>query len=182
MAPHVCPWWMGYVLASPFRRWFQDPLKILAPFVKEGMTVLDVGCGMGFFTLEMARLVGDGGRVIAVDVQDKMLAGLRRRAVKQGLSDRIQARLCGPDHLGLSEPVDFALSFAVAHEVPDAKSFFLQIAAVLKPGGSLLLAEPKLPVSEEQFRALVEDAVAAGLRLAGDTGLGVGRNALFKAD
>jgi len=182
MAEHVCPWWLGYALASPLRRWFQDPRKILAPFVKEGMTAMDVGCGMGFFTLEMARLVGEEGRVIAVDLQEKMLAGLRKRAMKQGLDDRIQTRLCGPDHLGVLDMVDFALSFAVAHEVPDTGSFFRQIASVLKPGGSLLLVEPKFHVSEEQFRALVGDAVAAGLKLTGDTGLGVGRNALFKAD
>lgn len=144
--------------------------------------MLDVGCGMGFFTLEMARLVGKAGRVIAVDLQDKMLAGLRRRAMKQGLSDRIQTRLCGPDDLGVSDPVDFALSFAVAHEVPDPTSFFRQIAAVLKPGGSLLLVEPKLHVSEEQFRGVVEDAVAAGLKLAEYSGVEVGRNALFKAE
>ena len=53
MAEWVCPWWLGYFLASPIRRWMQDPAKILAPHVREGMIVLEPGPGMGFFTLEL---------------------------------------------------------------------------------------------------------------------------------
>lgn len=93
MAQHVCPWWIGYFLASPIRRISFDPRKILAPFVSEGMTVLEPGPGMGFFTLELARAVGPKGRVVAVDVQAKMLAALERRARRAGLSrpHRMQA-------------------------------------------------------------------------------------------
>ena len=76
MEKRVCPWWLGYVLASPLRRWLQDPAAIVAPYVREGMTVLEPGPGMGFFTLELARRVGPKGRVIAVDVQPRMIAGL----------------------------------------------------------------------------------------------------------
>ena len=61
----VCPWWAGYILASPLRRLIQDPRSLLAPYVHPGMTVLEPGPGMGFFTLELARLVGPAGRVIA---------------------------------------------------------------------------------------------------------------------
>lgn len=68
MAPSVCPWWVGYLLTSPIRKWFQDPQQILRPFVTEGMIALDIGPGMGFFTLPMARLVGRRGKVIAVDL------------------------------------------------------------------------------------------------------------------
>ncbi|MFY9643515.1 MAG: hypothetical protein WCD20_15720 [Rhodomicrobium sp.] len=69
MAKHrVCPWWMGYLLASPIRKWWQDPARILSPYVRAGMTVLEPGPGMGFFTLEIARLVGPSGRLVAVDV------------------------------------------------------------------------------------------------------------------
>jgi len=60
MAKRVCPWWLGYFLASPVRRWLmrEDPAQILAPYVREGMTVLEPGPGMGFFTLELAMRVG----------------------------------------------------------------------------------------------------------------------------
>ena len=89
MAKHVCPWWVGYLLVSPIRRWFQDPEKILSPYVSEGMTVLDIGPGMGFFTIPAARMVGDSGRVIAVDLQEKMLKSLVKRAEKAGVAGRI---------------------------------------------------------------------------------------------
>ncbi len=69
MSNRVCPWWLGYLLVSPLRRLFQDPTEIVRPYAGEGMTVLDVGCGMGFFSLPMARLVGDRGRVVCVDLQ-----------------------------------------------------------------------------------------------------------------
>lgn len=78
MAHRVCPWWIGYLLASPLRRWFgQDPIKIFSPYVREGITVLEPGPGMGFFTIPLARLVGASGKVIAIDVQTKMIAASR---------------------------------------------------------------------------------------------------------
>ena len=79
MASHgVCPWWVDF-FATPFRRLMQDPAPIVVPYVHAGMTVLEPGPGMGFFTLELARLVGPSGHVIVVDVQRRMIAGLRRR-------------------------------------------------------------------------------------------------------
>jgi predicted methyltransferase len=86
MAHRVCPWWIGYLLASPLRRWFgQDPAKILSPYVREAMTVLEPGPGMGFFTIPLARLVGPSGRVVTVDLQPKMIESLKRRASKAGV-------------------------------------------------------------------------------------------------
>ncbi len=90
---HVCPWWAGYFLASTVRKLRQDPARILQPLVSAGMIVVEPGPGMGFFTLELARLVGAEGRVVAVDVQPKMIAALRRRAERAGLLDRIEARV-----------------------------------------------------------------------------------------
>jgi len=58
MAEKVCPVWVGYLLASPIRKLFQNPPKILSPYVENGMKVLDIGCVMGFFSLPLARMVG----------------------------------------------------------------------------------------------------------------------------
>jgi predicted methyltransferase len=69
MPREVFPWWAGYLLLFPARRLLQDPRKILAPYVSEGMTVLEPGPAMGFFTLELARLVGPAGRVIADEIR-----------------------------------------------------------------------------------------------------------------
>src|SRR5215472_1318040 len=122
MAHRVCPWWLGYWLICPLRRRRQDPAAILAPLVRQGMTVLEPGSGMGFFTLDLARLVGPSGRVIAVDIQSKMLDRMKRRAAKSALLDRIDARLAAPDSMGIADlagSVDFTLAFAVVHEFPD---------------------------------------------------------------
>jgi len=51
MAEHRCPVWVGYFLASGLRKLLQNPVKILSPYVKRNMTVLDIGCAMGFFSL-----------------------------------------------------------------------------------------------------------------------------------
>ena len=77
---HVCTWWIAYTFDNPLRKLFHNPGKIFSDYVKEGMTVMDVGCGMGYFSIGMAKLVGANGKVIAVDLQQKMLDVLRRRA------------------------------------------------------------------------------------------------------
>lgn len=167
MAQRVCPWWIGYFLASPIRRWLSDnPETLLAPYARPGMTVLEPGPGMGYFTLPMARMVGGKGRIVAVDVQPRMLSALSRRARKAGLLDRIETRLAQPDRLGLEDlrgAADSALAFAVVHEVPSPAAFFAEIAAALKPGALLLFAEPAGHVKQEAFESEIKAAEAAGL-------------------
>ena len=60
-------------LDNIIRRWLQNPQKILRPYLKEGMTVLDIGCGPGFISIDMAQMVGESGQVISVDLQEGML-------------------------------------------------------------------------------------------------------------
>jgi ubiquinone/menaquinone biosynthesis C-methylase UbiE len=166
----VCPPWFGYVLASPVRKLWQGPHKILAPYVTAGMTVLEPGPAMGFFTLELARMVGPAGRVVAVDLQAKMLEALRRRARKRGVEARIETRLATADGLGIADlkgRADFALLFAVVHELPDQDRFFGEVAAALKPGGRVLFAEPRSPVSEAGFAESLQLAAAHGLAVTG---------------
>jgi ubiquinone/menaquinone biosynthesis C-methylase UbiE len=183
MAEHVCPWWVGYLLVSPIRRWFQDPEKILAPYISKGMTVLDIGPGMGFFTIPAAQMVGDNGIVIAVDLQEKMLKSLVKRAEKAGVAGRIVAKLCEPDSLGVSELIDLCLAFNVAHEVPDASALFSQIKAILKPTGKLLLAEPgRWHISERDFESTLAKASTAGLKLIARPGIRGSQSALLGPD
>jgi len=166
----VCPWWVGYLLACPLRRFLQDPAQILAPYVRAGMTVLEPGPGTGFFTLELARLVGDSGRVIAADIQPKMLELLEKRAAKAGLRSRVETRLVGPNSMDLPDfagRVDFALAFAVVHEMPKPSHFFREVNAALKPGGITLLVEPKGHVKAEKFDQELAAAADAGLEVIG---------------
>lgn len=183
MAKRVCPWWLGYLLASPLRRMLQNPAKILAPYVHEGMTVLEPGPGMGFFTLELARRVGPSGRVVAVDVQGRMIEGLKRRLARKGLLERVDARVTLQDSMGpqdLAGKVDFALAFAVVHEMPAANLFFIELAETLKPGASFLLVEPAGHVSAVEFEEELQAAQRAGLSLADRPSIRRSRAALFK--
>jgi ubiquinone/menaquinone biosynthesis C-methylase UbiE len=166
---HVCPVWVGYLLASPVRKLFQNPRKILEPYVNEAMTVADIGCAMGFFSLPLARMVGPNGKVICVDVQEKMIISLEKRAQKAGLSGRIKTLICHENSLGLDnikEKIDFALACAVVHEVPDAAGFFSEIYKAMKPGGRLLLVEPKGHVSEKDFETTISVAEQNGFTAA----------------
>lgn len=168
MATQVCPWWMGFLLASPVRRLLQAPEGVVGPYIEPGMTVLEPGPGMGFFTLPMAEMTGPNGRIIAVDVQPKMLDGLRRRALKAELLDRIETRIAQPDRMGLDDlkgQVDFVLAFAMVHELPSVDAFFREIAVVLKPDATVLFAEPAGHVKPKDFQRELNAAKTAGLEV-----------------
>jgi 2-polyprenyl-3-methyl-5-hydroxy-6-metoxy-1,4-benzoquinol methylase len=169
MAEHVCYWWIGYLLASPVRGWLTEkPETLLGPYVREGMTVLEPGPGMGFFTLPLARMVGPSGRVVAVDIQPKMIENLQRRAQKAGVLERIEVRKAAPDHLMVADytgKIDFVLAFAMVHETPSAETFFREVAAALKPGGVVFLAEPSGHVRHHAFEKELQAASQAGLEV-----------------
>lgn len=166
MASYVCPWWaVPFTIDSPFRRLLHDPQKILGPYVKPGMTVLEVGCGVGYFSIPMAKMVGEQGKVVVVDLQPEMLEMLRRRAEKAGVAGRIEPHQCEKDRLGVETTADFALVFAMLHEVPDQARLLTEIQHCLKPGGKLLLAEPPIHVSAKTFAAEVAVAETVGLKI-----------------
>ena len=117
--------------------------------------------------LKLASLVGISGRVIAIDVQPRMIDRLKRRASKAGLLNRIDVRIASADSLGVQDlrgAIDFTLAFAVVHEFPDAGRFFAEVAAASKAGATLLLAEPKGHVKPAIFDAELEAASVAGFR------------------
>jgi SAM-dependent methyltransferase len=133
------------------------------------MHVLEPGPGMGFFTLELARRVGPTGRVVAIDLQPRMLAGLQRRARRAGLADRIETRLAARDSLGVADlagTIDLVLAFAVVHELPDAYRFFAEIRPTLSAGGRVYVAEPTGHVSKAELERTFAAAARAGFRAA----------------
>jgi ubiquinone/menaquinone biosynthesis C-methylase UbiE len=161
----VCPPRYCFTFDNIFRKLVQDPNRILRPYIKPGWTVLDVGPGMGYFTIPLARLVGDKGKVIAADLQQEMLEGLDHRAFKTGVQERIKLQLTKSDSIGISEPIDFCLAFWMVHEVPDRAHFLNEIASNLKPGGLMLIAEPRIEVSKEHFEKTLEIAKSVGLSI-----------------
>lgn len=165
---HTCPWWFGYALASPLRRLVQNPSAILGPFVRPGMSVLEIGPGMGFFTADLARLVGERGRVTVLDLQQRMLDGVGRRLERAGYADRARLTRCtGSDPVIGEDRYDFVLLFYVVHEVRERTALFRRVAGSLREGGTVLFSEPLFHVSGAGFRREIAEAGAAGLEVAG---------------
>ena len=164
--PHVCPWWLAYTFDNALRRRLHDPERMLAPHVRGGMTVLDVGCGMGFFSIALARLVGAHGTVIAADLQQQMLDVTTRRAESAGVVSRVRPHLCTADRIGIKGSVDFVLAFWMVHEVPDLGRFMSELHSLTRPDGCLLVAEPRMHVSRGAFAEAVATACSAGFAAA----------------
>ena len=161
---HVCPWWLAYSFDNPIRRWIHRPKKLLSPYVTGGMHAVDVGCGMGVFAIAMAALVGDSGRVTALDLQEKMLEITNKRAKRAGLDHRIRTLHGSADQLEGTAIYDFAIAFWMVHEVPDRIGFFRRLSAALKPDGKILVAEPAIHVSRKDFGQTLALAADAGLQ------------------
>ncbi len=158
----VCPVESAGALDNKFRRWFQNPKKILGPYLKEGMTVLDLGCGPGFFSIDIANMVGMSGRVIASDLQEGMLQRIKDKIQGTKIEKCITLHKCGEKRIGLSENVDFILAFYMVHEIPDQEEFFNEIGSILKPGGKVFIVEPPFHVSKAAFEKTIIKASNAG--------------------
>lgn len=163
----VCPWWMAYTFETPFRKLQTPPEKVLTPYLKEGMTFVDLGCGMGYFSIKGAKIVGKSGKVYSVDIQQKMLEILSAKAKKLKLDDIISPHLAQPDNINLGTKADFALAMWMAHETPDFHDFFNQVKNILKDGGNFLVVEPTNHVNQETIEKEIEAAKQAGFEFCG---------------
>jgi len=144
------------------------------------MTVLDIGCGPGFFSVDIARMVGSTGRVIAADLQEGMLAKVKEKIHGTELEGRITLHKCRQDKIGVSESIDFALAFYIVHEVTNQAEFFSEIKSILKPNGRLLVVEPPFHVSTKAFEETIEKARAVGLVLIKRPKVFLSKSALMK--
>lgn len=179
--PFVCPVWMSKSLDLGLRRRLHDPQKVLSPYVKEGMAVLDLGCGPGFFTLGLARLVGPAGRVTAADLQEGMLAKAKSKVTAAGMAAIVLFHHCGKEAIGLEDKFDFILLFWMLHEVPDQARFLREISALLKPNGRVLVAEPMWHVSRKKFQGSVSLMKEAGLEIEGEPKIRFSRAVVARA-
>ena len=124
--------------------------------------VLDLGCGPGFFTLDMAHMVGETGRVIASDLQEGMLQKLKQKIKGATLENRITLNQCKESNIGLTETVDFIFAFYMVHEVLHPEAFFDELFSILKPNGKVLIVEPAFHVSKRMFEKNLLKAQDAG--------------------
>jgi ubiquinone/menaquinone biosynthesis C-methylase UbiE len=140
--------------------------------IEPGMRVLDFGCGPGRLTTPIARLVGDGGEVLAVDVQPAMLAIVARRVAREGLRNvRTLAAAAGDGALPVGV-YDLALLTFVLGEIPaDRRSSAVrEIARALRPGGALAVGEGFMDPHRQSREAVLALAEQAGLRLEREDG------------
>jgi len=176
----VCPVERAGGLDTRIRRLIQNPQKILGHYIEEGMTVLDIGCGPGFFSIDMAMMVGNSGRVIAADLQEGMLQKLRDKIQGTELEGRITLHKCEENKIGVSEKVDFVLLFYMIHEVPDVETFLSEIETILKPNGKVFMIEPPFHVSKKAFEITIKKANDAGLIVVERPKLFLSKTAILK--
>jgi ubiquinone/menaquinone biosynthesis C-methylase UbiE len=162
---HVCPWWLCWTFDNFVRKVFHNPYRILSSYIRNGDTVIDVGCGMGYFSIPMSQMVGQNGKVVAVDLQKKMLEKLRMRAEKGGVIDRIITIPASQTSLEVQTKADFVLAFWMIHEVPDRKRFLSEINGLLKKNGKLLIVEPRIHVTKNSFQETLAIAEQSGFKM-----------------
>jgi len=177
----VCPWQASSILTSSIRKVLHDPQRILSPHLAEGMVTMDIGCGIGFFTIPMAGIVGKSGDVIAVDMQVEMLEGLKKYADKAGTTN-ITRHKCAQDSLCVEKwngTIEFALVFFMLHEVPDTERLIKELYDVLSEKGKLLFVEPVLHVCKATFQNSVDMITKSGFKAVGAPEISMSRTVLF---
>jgi len=156
MSNHLHPVEKAGVLESRFRRLIQNPERIVEKYIQPGMTILDLGCGTGYFTTEIARLLGESGKVIALDVQEGMLEILRQKIKNSELKHKIQIHKSKENFLGLSEKFDFILAFYVLHEMRYLENIITELKTIVQPGAKILIAEQKFHVPKQTFNTFIQ--------------------------
>ena len=153
------------ILDNFARRLFQNPHKILKPFIREGMVVLDLGCGPGFFSIEIAKMLFASGKVIAADLQDGMLEKVTKKIKGTELEQRIVTHKTQEDRIGVSENVDFVFAFYMIHEAPNQDKLFEELKSILKPDGKIYIVEPKFHVPKKVFEAMIDRIKKVGFEV-----------------
>jgi ubiquinone/menaquinone biosynthesis C-methylase UbiE len=177
---YVCPASKAGSLDNFIRRMIHHPEKIFRDYIREGMKILDVGCGPGFFTIAFAYMCGENGSVIGADLQEEMLDKVRKKIAGKDVEKRISLHKCEKDKIGLTLKVDFVNAFYMVHEVPSAENLLKEIYELLNEGGILFLSEPKFHVSKNEFKETINFAIAIGFKLKERPKIHLSRTAVFE--
>lgn len=136
------PTFIIYFINNPIRRKFQPPGGVVDHVhIQEGMNILEVGPGTGFYTFEAARRAGPSGHVYAIDIKPRVIAILNGR-VEQAAVKNITTKVASAYEIPLpSESIDRVFMVHVLPEIPNKQKALHEIRRVLKRGGLLTLAE-----------------------------------------
>ncbi len=168
------------LLDCHFRLWFHNPRKLLKKFIRPGMTVLDLGCGTGYFTLEAARLLNNNGKVIAADVQQEMLDILKQKLKNSELGRVIEIHKCQENSLNLSEKVDFILAFYAFHEMKFIDNIISDLTRIITPETKIFIAEQKIHVSKSRFNTIINKLENKGFEIYERPSICLSRAAIMK--
>ena len=177
----VCPAESSGILDTHFRKLFHNPEKILKPYIKKDMVVLDVGCGPGFFTTAISKLLKNSGKVIAADLQEEMLLKLKNKINKEKLNN-IKLHKAEQSSINLNEKVDFILVFYMLHEVPDPKAFLEELKGLLNKSGRILISEPKFHVKKEDFEKSIQIIKDSGFEIIEEPKIFISRSVLISIE
>ena len=180
MDTHVCPWWLAYTFDHRLRLLAHNPGKLFGKYVRLSMTVVDLGCGLGFNSMGLAKLVGNSGKVVALDIQQKMLDIVMKRAKKRGFENRIEPHLALNDDLNLRVKAQFILAFYMVHEVPDPVRLMAQVTDNLSVKGRFMMVEPLFHVSKKSFDKSIALAESSGLVFEDSYKILFGRTAVIR--
>ena len=116
--------------------------------VKPGMKILDYGCGIGSYTIPLAKMVGSEGRIFAVDIQPLAIKAVEEKASKRGLTN-VEAMLVDSYDTGIEESsVDLVLIIDTIHRIDDRDAMFQEMHKILKQDGLLFLDKGHVDDSE----------------------------------
>lgn len=159
---------------DPERDAWQRPDEVVRFLdLRPGDTVADLGAGTGYFSVRLARALGEGGRVLAVDVEPALVEHMRARAEREGLTAVMEPRLAARDDPGLpAEEVDRILIVNTWHHIDDRLDYLERLARALAPGGRVVVVdyrEGDLPVGPPEGHKLSEEHVRSEFAEAGWT-------------
>lgn len=164
-ALHRTPWWLMEAFDRTLRPVLYDAERIVRPFVAPGDRVADIGCGTGYFSPALSRLIGPAGELLLVDAQEEML----RRAVEKVHRDptaraKVTGVMVSGGDLQLPREIDFALMSWMLHEVEEPEAYWRSLRHSIRPAGKVLVIEPLIHVSADRWESELVPATDFGFR------------------
>lgn len=140
-----------------FKRWLdKNASEVLAEVgVAAGQVVLDFGCGSGTYTIPAAKLVGEGGKVYALDISRRALDRMERKAEREGLKNIVRIDSSGGEEIPMGdETVDHMLLIDVLQEIDDREALFDEVYRALKPEGVVTVYPMHMSIEEVEGLAI----------------------------